>query len=63
MSFVHFKFKSGVDYDKVTFDGVAITLADLKKAIMAKKKGGQTAGFDLQVTNSQTKEGKFYLFI
>ena len=59
MSFVHFKFKSGVDFDKVTFDGLAITLTDLKKAIMAKKKLPQTVGFDLQITNSQTKEGGY----
>ena len=58
MSVVHFKFKSSVDYDKITFDGLTITLADLKKSIMAKKKLGQTVDFDLRITNSQTRESK-----
>ena len=57
MSSVHYKFKSSIDYDTVTFDGLHISLADLKKAIMEQKKIGR-AEFDLQVTNAQTSEGK-----
>nr|XP_054763810.1 E3 ubiquitin-protein ligase RBBP6-like [Lytechinus pictus] len=55
MSSVHYKFKSSIDYDTVTFDGLHISLADLKKAIMEQKKIGR-AEFDLQVTNAQTAE-------
>ncbi|XP_071476404.1 E3 ubiquitin-protein ligase RBBP6-like [Diadema antillarum] len=55
MSSVHYKFKSSIDYDTVTFDGLHISLADLKKAIMEQKKIGR-AEFDLQVTNAQTSE-------
>ena len=57
MSSVHYKFKSSLDYDTLTFDGLSITLGELKKAIAAKKLGKNT-DFDLQITNAQTKEGK-----
>lgn len=55
MSSVHYKFKSSNDYNTVTFDGLHISLADLKKAIMTQKKITR-AMFDLQVTNAQTGE-------
>lgn len=44
-----------MDYDTLTFDGLHISLADLKKAIIQKKMG-KNNDFDLQVTNAQTKE-------
>ncbi|RWS16066.1 E3 ubiquitin-protein ligase RBBP6-like protein [Dinothrombium tinctorium] len=53
---VHYKFKTCLNYDKVTFDGVHISVGDLKKAIMQQKKIGKSADFDLQITNQQTKE-------
>ena len=59
MSSVHYKFKSSNDYATVTFDGLHISLADLKKAIMTQKKITR-AMFDLQVTNAQTGEGKLH---
>lgn len=55
MSSVHYKFKSSIDYDTVTFDGLHISLGDLKKAIMEQKKIGRVE-FDLQVTNAQSSE-------
>jgi E3 ubiquitin-protein ligase RBBP6 len=55
MSSVHYKFKSSIEYDTVTFDGLHISLADLKKAICTQKKITR-AEFDLQVTNAQTGE-------
>lgn len=58
MSSVHYKFKSSIDYDTVTFDGLHISLGDLKKAIMEQKKIGRVE-FDLQVTNAQSSEGRF----
>lgn len=57
MSCVHYKFKSMLDYDTVTFDGLSITLGELKKAIAAKKLG-KNAEFDLQVTNAQSNVGE-----
>ncbi|XP_067142930.1 LOW QUALITY PROTEIN: E3 ubiquitin-protein ligase RBBP6 [Centruroides vittatus] len=53
---VHYKFKSSLDFDTVTFDGLHISVADLKKSIMQQKKIGKSADFDLQITNAQTKE-------
>lgn len=58
---VHYKFKSALDYDTVTFDGLHISVGDLKAAISQQKRIGKTSDFDLQITNAQTKEG--YLFV
>lgn len=56
MSHVHYKFKSSVDHDTVTFDGLSISLGDLKKAIMTRSKLPKSSDFDLQVVNAQTNE-------
>uniref|UniRef100_A0A0L8GSV9 DWNN domain-containing protein n=1 Tax=Octopus bimaculoides TaxID=37653 RepID=A0A0L8GSV9_OCTBM len=56
MSSVHYKFKSCLNYDTVTFDGLHISLADLKKAIIQQKKLGKSVEFDLQITNAQSNE-------
>ncbi|GIX75983.1 e3 ubiquitin-protein ligase RBBP6 [Caerostris extrusa] len=53
---VHYKFKSNLDHDTVTFDGLNISVADLKKSIIQQKRIGKSADFDLQITNAQTKE-------
>ncbi|KAK0161701.1 hypothetical protein PV327_008120 [Microctonus hyperodae] len=53
---VHYKFKSTLDYDTVSFDGLHISVYDLKKAIFHQKRIGKNIDFDLQVTNAQTKE-------
>ena len=55
---VHYKFKSALDFDTITFDGLHISVNDLKKAITHQKRLGKTSDFDLQITNAQTKEGK-----
>lgn len=54
---VHYKFKSALEYDTITFDGLHISVKDLKKSILHQKRIGKTNDFDLQVTNAQTKEG------
>lgn len=53
---VHYKFKSALDFDTITFDGLHISVVDLKKAIIHQKRLGKTMDFDLQITNAQTKE-------
>ena len=53
---VHYKFKSAPDKYTVIFDGLHISVADLKKEIMKQRKIGKSADLDLQITNSQTKE-------
>ncbi|CAH1794729.1 unnamed protein product [Owenia fusiformis] len=56
MSCVHYKFKSSTDYDTVTFDGLHISLGDLKKAICQQKNFAKSSEFDLEVINAQTKQ-------
>lgn len=55
---VHYKFKSALDFDTITFDGLHISVDDLKKSIVHQKRLGKTVDFDLQITNAQTKEGR-----
>ncbi|XP_051571715.1 E3 ubiquitin-protein ligase RBBP6-like isoform X2 [Myxocyprinus asiaticus] len=55
MSCVHYKFSSKLNYDTVTFDGLHITLSDLKRQIMGREKL-KAADCDLQITNAQTNE-------
>jgi len=56
MSFIHYKFKSSKDYDTLTFDGLHISLGDLKKAILQHKKLAKSIDFDLQIVNAQSRE-------
>jgi len=57
MAVVHYKFKnSRVGYDSITFDGLAISLRDLKQDIL-RKKSLKADEVDLQVENAQTGEG------
>ena len=58
MSCIHFKFKSSLDYEKITFDGLQISLAELKEAIMKMKKIGLSNEFSLEVVDSQSKKSK-----
>ncbi|KAJ7305937.1 hypothetical protein JRQ81_010303 [Phrynocephalus forsythii] len=55
MSCVHYKFSAKLNYDTVTFDGLHISLCDLKRQIMGREKL-KAADSDLQITNAQTKE-------
>lgn len=60
MSCIHYKFRSALEYDTITFDGLSISLADLKQSIITQKKFGKNTDFDLEVTNAQTKEGELF---
>ncbi|XP_074427324.1 E3 ubiquitin-protein ligase RBBP6-like [Larus michahellis] len=55
MSAVHYKFSSKLKYDIVTFDGLHISLRDLKCRIMGREKL-KAANCDLQISNAQTEE-------
>jgi len=58
MSSVHYKFKSNNEFKTLTFDGVSISIADLRKEIIQKSKMGKLKDdFHLQITNPQTGEG------
>ena len=51
---VRFKFKNDLDYQPIPCDGYHISVRDLKKSIIRRKKFGKVTDFDLIVTNSQT---------
>ncbi|XP_066907265.1 E3 ubiquitin-protein ligase RBBP6-like [Halyomorpha halys] len=53
---VHYKFKSALSFDTITFDGLHISVRDLKKAILQQKQIGKATDFDLQITNAQSNE-------
>ncbi|KAM6396254.1 E3 ubiquitin-protein ligase RBBP6-like [Rhynochetos jubatus] len=55
MSCVHYKFFSKLTYDTVTFNGLHISMHDLKQQIMRREKL-KASHCDLQITNAQTKE-------
>jgi len=60
MSFVHYKFKSNNEFKTLTFDGVNISVADLRKEIIQKSKMVKLMDdFHLQITNPQTGEGRY----
>lgn len=63
MSCVHYKFKSQQDYDTLTFDGLHISVADLKRAIKDKNKMAGLLDSDLQITDAQSKKGEIDLII
>lgn len=56
MACIHYKFKSSKEYDSVTFDGLTVSLAGLKKLIVQHRKLARSNDFDLQITNAQTQE-------
>jgi hypothetical protein len=89
MSFIHYKLITNQQsYEKITFDGVSLSVGELKKIIIDKKfKGGKGGGgnsnaasashqngamtqphrksndVDLEVTNVDSYEGFYYLFL
>jgi hypothetical protein len=58
MSYVHFKSAFNVNFDKVTFDGVSLTLGQLKKLISEKSKLVKHVDYDLELSNADTGQGK-----
>ncbi|XP_013880279.1 E3 ubiquitin-protein ligase RBBP6 [Austrofundulus limnaeus] len=55
MIHIHYKFSSKLSYDTAVFDGLHVTLSDLKRQIMSREKL-RAGDCDLQITNAQTKE-------
>ncbi|XP_026679056.1 E3 ubiquitin-protein ligase RBBP6 [Diaphorina citri] len=53
---VYYKFKTSQSYDTIKFDGLHISLGDLKKAIYHQKQIGKNPDFDLLVTNAQDNQ-------
>lgn len=57
-SLVHYKFKSQKDFDTVTFDGMFISVGDLKRQIVDKKGLARDQACELLLTNAQSNEGE-----
>lgn len=57
MSVVHYKFKNNLEYKTISFDGLSISLGDLKRAIMAQNKT-KNGEFRLEIKNAQSNEGE-----
>ncbi|KAJ3200626.1 hypothetical protein HDU82_008733 [Entophlyctis luteolus] len=55
-SVVFYKFRSARDFDQMVFDGLGVSVFDLKREIMLKKKLGKGTDFDLLVYNAQTND-------
>ncbi|KAJ1722742.1 Retinoblastoma-binding protein [Coemansia erecta] len=55
MSQVQYKFRSAKDHSSITFDGLSISVGDLKQEIMREQKL-EPEEFDLVITNEQTSE-------
>ncbi|XP_065654974.1 axoneme-associated protein mst101(2) isoform X5 [Hydra vulgaris] len=56
MSSIHYKFRSNLEYNTITFDCQAVSLNDLRDAIMLQKKIAKSPDYTLEITNAQTKE-------
>ncbi|OMJ08527.1 E3 ubiquitin-protein ligase RBBP6 [Smittium culicis] len=55
MSQIHYKFKAAKDYSTIVFDGLSISVFDLKQEILKAKKLNVDE-FDVNIINSQTNE-------
>ena len=53
MACIHYKFNSMMEYKTLIFEGLHITVADLKRDICEREVIGKE--FDLRLTNAQTK--------
>jgi DWNN domain len=56
-----FKFKSSRDFETITFENDFISIADLKVAIVERKRLNCGEGFDLDIKDAQTGESKYPL--
>ena len=56
-SCVYFKFKSALTSDTITFDGVFVSVTDLKRAIVDKKGLGRDSALELLLSNAQSGQG------
>lgn len=56
MSCIHFKFSNTVDEEKVKFDGLHISVAELREAII-KQKSLKANMHSLKIIDSQSKKG------
>lgn len=56
-SSVHFRFKSARQFETLPFEGDFLKVADLKVAIVERKKLNFGEGFDLEISDASTNDG------
>lgn len=56
MSYIHYKTKMNPQYERIIFDGVSLTLPQLKKLLIEKLKFSRKNDIDIQVSNVDTNE-------
>ncbi|CAF0738685.1 unnamed protein product [Brachionus calyciflorus] len=65
MSFIHYKLITNQNYEKIAFDGVSLSVGEIKKLVMEKKfrkhitatsSNSRKSDVDLEVTNADTNE-------
>ena len=57
MSCIRFRFKTSLEFEQIRFDGLQISVADLREKIMLQKKQGTSNQFTLEIMDAQTKKG------
>lgn len=58
-SSIHFRFKSARQFETLSFEGDFLKVSDLKLAIVERKKLNFGEGFDLEIKDASTNDGKF----
>lgn len=58
-SSVRFRFKSAREFETLSFEGDFVKVADLKVAIVERKKLNCGEGFDLEISDASTSKGKY----
>ena len=61
-SSVFFRFKSQKEPTRVAFDGMGISVFELKREIIAISRLGDGTDFELLISSEDTNEGEFSLF-
>ena len=57
MSYIHYKSVCNQNFEKIAFDGVNLTLSQLKKLIFEKAKYNKNLNYDLEISNANNNQG------
>ena len=61
MSCIRFRFKSALEFDQIRFEGLQMSVAELREKIMLKTNPGIQSEFTLEIMDAQTKRGMRHL--
>lgn len=57
---VYYRFKSQKDFQRIIFEGIGISVWDLKREIILESKMGKGTDFDFAIYNADTDEGSSF---